>query len=158
MIAILTDFGDSEYAGVMKGVICTMCAEARIIDITNNVPSHNIREGAWILFISYRYFPRGTIFLCVVDPGVGSSRNAIAVKTKNYFFVGPDNGLMYPAMKSDGIIDARKLDTNGASKTFHVRDVFAKSAGFIEGRKQFELLGNRIEIMERFAFYRKGRE
>ena len=72
MIAILSDFQDSEYVGVMKGVICSINKNAKIIDLYNSVSPQNIKEGAWILLNSYQYFPRGTIFLCVVDPGVGS--------------------------------------------------------------------------------------
>lgn len=158
MIAILTDFGNTEYLGVMKGVIYSHCANAKIVVLYNGVSPQNIKEGAWILFSTYKYFPRKTIFLCVVDPGVGGNRNPIAVKTKKYCFIGPDNGLMYPAIKNDGIIEARKLSIHRASKTFHGRDVFAKTAACLECGKAFEGLGKRTNIKSILGFYKKGRE
>ena len=74
MIAILSDFGHSEYLGIMKGVIHKNYHEARILDLFNNITAHNILEGSWILLQSYKHFPKDTVFLCVVDPGVGVKR------------------------------------------------------------------------------------
>src|SRR3989338_1908823 len=105
MIVILTDFGDAEYTGVMKGVIYSINESSRIADLYNFVDPQNIREAAWILYKNYRHFPRNSVFLCVVDPGVGSERQCLAVKTKNYFFVGPDNGLMQKVAAEDGILE-----------------------------------------------------
>src|SRR3989344_5807694 len=109
MIVILTDFGNSEYVGVMKGVIYSTNPNSKIVDLYNFVNPQNVKEGAWILYNNYKYFPKNTIFLCVVDPGVGSKRQCLAIKTKNYFFVGPDNGLMYKAATEDKLIAAVKL-------------------------------------------------
>ena len=109
MIAILTDFGSSEYLGAMKGVICSINKNSKVIDLYNFVEPQNIKEAAWILYKNYKFFPKNTIFLCVVDLGVGSQRQCLAIKAKNYFFVGPDNGLMYKAAVEDKIITAVKL-------------------------------------------------
>lgn len=153
MIAILTDFENSEYLGIMKGVIYSICKNAKITELYNNVEPQNIRQGAWILLNSYKFFPKGTIFLCVVDPGVGSERNSLAVKTKDYFFIGPDNGLMYPAIADDKIEKAVKLSEKGASLTFHGRDVFAKAAAILENKKNIEHLGEETTIKEKLIFH-----
>ena len=114
MIAILSDFGNSEYLGIMKGVIYSTAKNAKIVDLCNKVSSHQVKEGAWILLNSYKHFPKNTIFLCVVDPGVGSKRQSLAIKTKNYFFVGPDNGLMFPAANKDKIMKITKIKEDKA--------------------------------------------
>src|SRR5215471_3565045 len=90
VIALMTDFGVGDGdVGVMKGVIAGITPEAHIIDITHNVAPQNVSSGAWILASSYRYFPENTVCVCVIDPGVGSLRRAIAVHAGNWFFVGP---------------------------------------------------------------------
>jgi hypothetical protein len=157
MIVTLTDFGSSEYLGVMKGVILYVCPRARIVDLYNDVRPQSVKEAAWILLKSYRYFPKGSIFLCVVDPGVGSERQALAVKTKNYFFVGPDNGLLYPTVAEDGVVEAVSLPVAGASFTFHGRDVFAKAAASLECGRAVKELGESYEIKNKLAFYLRGR-
>lgn len=133
MIVLLTDFGVSEYAGVMRGVIYSICPDATVVDLTHSIPSQSIREGAWILFKSYKYFPQGTVFVSVIDPGVGTARDAVIVVTNNYIHIGPDNGLLYPAASDDGIERVyRILIDEGVSNTFHGRDVFAKAAAYHE--------------------------
>lgn len=122
IIAFISDFGYSFYVGQVKGVIKSINPDADIIDITHNIPKFNIKAGQFILHSSYKYFPNETIFLCVIDPGVGSERKAIIVEAENYYFVGPDNGLFgffknYKAYE----IEVPK----SASPTFHARDVFA---------------------------------
>lgn len=158
MIAILTDFGDSEYTGVMKGVVYSINESSRIADLCNHVSPHNVREGAWMLCKSYMHFPKGTVFLCVVDPGVGDERQCIAIKTKNYFFVGPDNGLMHKAAAEDGIICAVRLSTKNASSTFHGRDVFAKAAAQLEKGAEIEALGEKTSVKAVLDFHLAGRE
>ena len=158
MIVILTDFGHSEYLGVMKGVIYSIKKNTKIVDLSNFVTHHNIKEGAWILYKNYWHFPKNTIFLCVVDPGVGSKRQCIAVKTRNYFFVGPDNGLMYKAALEDKIIAAVKLPAKNASMTFHGRDVFAKAAAMLEKGVKIGLLGAKTAVKTKLYFHIKGRE
>ena len=158
MIVILTDFGNSEYLGVIKGVIYSINENSKIIDLYNFVEPQNLKEAAWILYKNYRYFPKNTIFLCVVDPGVGSKRQCLAIKTKNYFFVGPDNGLMYKAALDDKIVIAVKLPTKKTSMTFHGRDVFAKAAAMLEKRVKIEQLGKKTTVKAKLDFYLKGRE
>ena len=158
MIVILTDFGHSEYLGVMKGVIYSIKKNTKIVDLSNFVTHHNIKEGAWILYKNYRHFPENTIFLCVVDPGVGGRRQCLAIKTRNYFFVGPDNGLMYKAALEDKIVDAVKLPVKNASMTFHGRDVFAKAAAMLEKGVKIELIGKKTTIKTKLDFHIEGRE
>ena len=154
MIAILSDFGSSEFLGVMKGVVLKANPEARIVDLCNTIRPQGVREAAWVLLQAYSYFPKGTVFLCVVDPGVGSGRKAVAVKTSNYYFVGPDNGLMHPAIKEDGFRQAVELDTSKASKTFHGRDVFAGAAAVLEKRDVIESVGVKpVNSLERLEFF-----
>ena len=157
MIAILSDFSDSEYLGVMKGAIFLENPKSKITDLYNKVSPYNIKEGAWILLNSYKYFPKKTTFLCVVDPGVGGKRKGIAVETTNYYFVGPDNGLMWPAIKEDGIKRAVVLRTNNTSKTFHGRDIFAKAAAMLERRENIKKLGKETNVKNKLEFYLKGR-
>src|SRR3989344_4242675 len=158
MIAILSDFNDSEYLGVMKGVIYSISKDAKIVDLYNRVNSQNVKEGAWILFTTYKYFPKKTVFLCVVDPGVGSEREAIAIKTKNYFFIGPDNGLLWPTINEDSIKEVVKLSTKNASLTFHGRDVFAKAAALLDKNQNISSLGKKTEIKAQLSFHLKERE
>jgi len=158
MIATLTDFGHSEYLGVMKGVIYSVNKNAQIADLYNNVCSQNVKEAAWLLYKNYKYFPKNTIFLCVVDPGVGSKRQCLAIKTKNYFFVGPDNGLMHKASREDGIVAAVRLPVKNASMTFHGRDIFAEAAAKLESGARINKLGIRTNIKAKLDFYLKGRE
>ena len=157
MIALLTDFGNSEYLGVMKGVIYSINPNSKIIDLYNYVSHQNIKEAAWILYKNYKYFPKNTVFLCVVDPGVGSERQCLAIKTKNYFFVGPDNGLMYNAAIENGIIYVVSLSTKNASNTFHGRDIFAKAAAQLENGIRIEKIGKKTDIKTKLDFYLQGR-
>src|SRR6266699_1459634 len=93
-VALLTDFGMRDYyVGAMKGVILSINPNAVITDITHEIEPQNINAAAFVLRACYRDFPAGTIFLCVVDPGVGADRRGIIVESEGYFFVGPDNGL-----------------------------------------------------------------
>jgi S-adenosylmethionine hydrolase len=131
VIALMTDFGIGDGdVGVMKGVIAGITPEAHIVDITHNVGPQNIPSGAWILAAAYRYFPRNTVFVCVVDPGVGSTRGAIALHAGDWYFVGPDNGL-FSYIMSEQSVHASVLLTNTSyhlpivSSTFHGRDIFA---------------------------------
>lgn len=133
MIAILSDFGCSEYLGIMKGVIHSILPTCKTIDFCNTITSQNVKEAAWILYNGYYSFAQGTTFLCVVDPGVGSQRKSLVVKTNNYCFVGPDNGLIYPAANKDGITSIHEIDTPEKScVTFHGRDVYAPAAAKLQ--------------------------
>ena len=133
----MTDFGIGDGdVGVMKGVIAGITPDAHIIDITHNVMPQNVPSGAWILASSYRYFPKNTVYVCVVDPGVGSVRKAIAVHAGDWFFVGPDNGL-FSYIMAEQPIHAATLLTNATyhlptvSSTFHGRDIFAPVGAYL---------------------------
>ncbi len=134
IIALLTDFGTADYfVASMKGVILRAMPEARIIDITHQVPPFNVLRGAFVLWKAYKWFPPGTVFVGVVDPGVGSRRKGLLIVGRNYYFVGPDNGLLSLAASEDGVervIDLGALSP-GASSTFHGRDVFALAAAMV---------------------------
>ncbi len=137
-IAILTDFGYRDhYAGVMRGVIAAIAPEARVIDLTHGVPSQSVVAGALALGQSWRYFPQETIFLAVVDPGVGTRRRAIAIDTRaGVRLVGPDNGLLSVAADEAGFRRAVELSSerfrlSGVSATFHGRDIFAPAAAHL---------------------------
>src|SRR3954454_3521554 len=95
VIALLTDFGSRDhYAGTMKGVALGICPDATLVDISHDLPAHDVLAGALELAAAYRYFPAGTIFLVVVDPGVGSTRRGVAADAGDYKFVAPDNGVL----------------------------------------------------------------
>ena len=100
IIALLTDFGTaSHYAGTMNGVVLTLCPDVTLVDITHDIPPHDILAGALELAASYKYFPIGTIFLAVVDPGVGSARRGLIADTGDYRFVAPDNGVLTAVLR-----------------------------------------------------------
>lgn len=137
LISLLTDFGLSDpFVAEMKAVIFSICPEARIIDITHQVGKFNIRMGAFILASAAPYFPKGTIHVAVVDPGVGSERRPIVIETKHAVYVGPDNGLLIPAAQHEKILRVYELTNRSfmreeISATFHGRDVFAPAAAHI---------------------------
>src|SRR5208337_1493189 len=137
-IAILTDFGYRDhYVGVIKGVIASIAPGAPTVDITHGIPPQSIAAGALMLKQSWRYFPRGTIFMAVVDPGVGTKRLPIAVETRSGVrLVGPDNGLLAPAAEQAGLRRAVELRSpryrlKEVSATFHGRDIFAPAAAWL---------------------------
>ena len=138
IITLLTDFGlDDNFVGVVKGVILAINPDAKIVDVSHNITPGDILQAAFLLESSYRYFPRGTVHLVVVDPGVGSERKAIIVKTRKYYFVGPDNGVLSLALKREGkIIDIvsitnQRFFLKPVSSTFHGRDIFAPVAAYL---------------------------
>jgi S-adenosyl-L-methionine hydrolase (adenosine-forming) len=137
VIALLTDFGTTNhYAGTMKGVVLGICPDVTLVDIAHDLPPHDVVAGALELAAAYRYFPAATIFLVVVDPGVGSSRRALAVEAGEYRFVGPDNGVLSAALKETPprkIVEltARKYARPTISRTFEGRDRFAPAAAWL---------------------------
>jgi S-adenosyl-L-methionine hydrolase (adenosine-forming) len=151
VIALLTDFGQGDGdVGVMKGVIASIAPDAQTIDITHEVAPQNIPSGAWILSTAYRYFPQGTVFVCVVDPGVGSSRNAIAVRAGDKFFVGPDNGLFSYVLAQQTFHNAVVLSNPAyhlpqVSSTFHGRDIFAPVGAHLANGVELSVLGTAID-------------
>jgi hypothetical protein len=158
MIVLLTDFGQSEYVGVMKAVIYSIACDARIVDLCHDISPQNVIEASWVLKNNYKYFPEGAIFCCVVDPGVGTQRKALAAKIDDYYFVAPDNGLLWETLKQQKIIAIRQIPIpENASRTFHGRDVFAKAAANI-AQGNFETIGEKIKEIEKLELYHKARE
>jgi S-adenosylmethionine hydrolase len=136
LITLITDFGNSDYfVGAMKGVILSISPAARIVDITHDIPAQDIEAAAFTLLAAHTAFPKGTIHVAVVDPGVGSNRRAILIKAAGQFFVGPDNGIfsyIFDESKpkvfhvADSVWFRRPV-----SDTFHGRDVFAPIASWL---------------------------
>lgn len=159
MIVFLSDFGVSEYVGVVKGVIARHGPGVPVIDLFHGVGPQALREGAWVLLANHRYFPPGAVFLAVIDPGVGTGRQAVAVRTRDYFFVGPDNGLLYPAARAGGVVASVRLPVPaGASRTFHGRDVFAPAAARLAAGANLEDLGEPCDLRVPLEFHLDGRE
>jgi len=133
----MTDFGEDDFfVASLKGVIARINPSARIIDITHRLPSFDIKAGSFVLFSSYKYFPGGTIFLVVVDPGVGTSRKIILAETDNYLFVAPDNGVLSLALEEEGIRQIREVTNQNyflpeRSRTFEGRDKMAPAAAWL---------------------------
>ncbi len=133
-IALLTDFGlRDHYVGAMKGAILTVCPEATLVDIVHELPAHDVLAGALALEASFGAFPEGTVFLAVVDPGVGSARRPIAVEAGGRAFVAPDNGLLslvlavQPGARAH-VITNPALARQEVSPVFHGRDLFGPAA------------------------------
>jgi S-adenosylmethionine hydrolase len=158
IIAFLTDFGLSDhYVGAMKGVTLGICPGATLVDVTHGVPPQDVLAGALELAASYRYFPEGTTFVVVVDPGVGSARRALAAEAGGYQFVAPDNGVLSlvfdqaPPSLVVELSEARyRLPT--VSRTFEGRDRFAPAGAWLAGGVGVASLGPRIadwRVLER---------
>ncbi len=159
VITLLTDFGDRDYyVSAMKGVILGISPEAQIVDITHRITPFSIFEGAFVLWQAVRWFPRGTVHVVVVDPGVGSERDAVVVRAGGHYLVGPDNGVLYPAAESLGIREVRRVEegelTLPRSGTFDGRDVFAPVAAHIASGVPLERVGPRKEDLIRIELFR----
>ncbi|MCX6927670.1 MAG: SAM-dependent chlorinase/fluorinase [Verrucomicrobia bacterium] len=137
VITLTTDFGTRDwFVGTMKGVMLYLQPQATVVDITHEILPGDIRGGAFALAASDRFFPKGTVHVAVVDPGVGSQRKAIAVRTAHCFFVGPDNGVLSWALAKQKITAIHTLENDAyflqpVSRTFHGRDVFAPVAAHL---------------------------
>ncbi len=155
LVALLTDYGaDSLYVGILKGSMLAKAGDIRIETLTNSVPSFDIAAGAFFLLEGCQAWPKGTTFCCVVDPGVGTDRKCIVLETKTgYYFVGPDNGLLYPVAEEHGVATLREctnkdLWRSGAvSTTFHGRDVFGPVAAALASGTPVTEAGRPIERM-----------
>ena len=158
IITLLTDFGLKDpYVASMKGVILSINPQCTLVDITHQVSPHDIREGAFILAQTYPTFPKGTIHLSVVDPGVGSARKPILIVTKNYFFVGPDNGLFTIALERESVkqvvvLTNQKFFLSEISSTFHGRDIFAPVAAYLSLGVKPESFGPSIKSWHEIPF------
>ncbi len=154
MIALITDFGTKDnYAGIVKGVIKSISPETDIIDITHSVKPFSIVNAQYILYSSYRYFPEGTIFYVVIDPGVGSARKALIAKNEKYIFVMPDNGILSAVYRSDfKIFEINYYLFKEVSATFHGRDIFAPIAAMLRKGRKPEDLGSRKDNFIQLKF------
>ena len=154
VIALLTDFGTLDhYVGAMRGVVLAICPEATLVDITHDVPPQDIGAAAYELAAAYAYFPSDTVFLCVVDPGVGSSRKALAADAGGYRFVAPDNGLLSgvfsqtPPTRVVELTEA-KYARPTVSRTFEGRDRFAPAAAWLAAGVELTALGPALSVWE----------
>jgi S-adenosylmethionine hydrolase len=142
----------------MKGVIYKIACDTKIVDLCHDISPQNIIEASWLLKNNYKYFPKGATFCCVVDPGVGTERKALAVKTEDFYFVAPDNGLLWETLKHQRIIEIRQIPVPpDASRTFHGRDVFAKAAINID-LGNFNDVGEKIKEIETLELYQSQRQ
>jgi S-adenosylmethionine hydrolase len=150
VIALLTDFGTKDhYAGTMKGVALGICPEATCVDITHDIPPHDILAGTLELAASYKYFPPGTVFLVVVDPGVGSTRRPMAAESGPYRFVAPDNGVLTQVFRETPPtrvveLTERRYARPTASRTFEGRDRFAPAAAWLARGIDLSALGRAL--------------
>src|SRR4029453_11621827 len=155
VIALLTDFGTRDhYAGTIKGVALGICPDATLVDITHEVPAHDVLAGALELAAAYRYFPPGTIFLAVVDPGVGSARSGFGAEAGEYRFVAPDNGVLTlvlddPPAKKIVELTERRYARPTVSRTFEGRDRFAPAAAWLAKGVDLGALGRPAGAVQR---------
>jgi S-adenosyl-L-methionine hydrolase (adenosine-forming) len=160
VIAFLTDFGTRDhYAGAMKGVALGICPDATLVDISHDVPPHDVVAGALELAASYRYFPAATVFLVVVDPGVGSTRRGIAAEAGEYKFVAPDNGVLTGVFdehppKRVVELSERRYARPTVSRTFEGRDRFAPAAAWLAKGIELTALGRPAGNVHRLALAR----
>jgi S-adenosylmethionine hydrolase len=158
VITLTTDFGTSDwFVGTMKGVIAGITPRCTVVDLTHDLPPGDIRAGAFALAASHRFFPKGTIHVAVVDPGVGSRRKAIAVRTASSVFVGPDNGVLSWALAKEKLRAIHSLENEAyllkpVSQTFHGRDVFAPVAAHLSRGVPIQELGPALKDFVRLAW------
>jgi len=158
-IAFMTDFGTANDAvAICRGVIYGIAPDARITDITHQVTPYSIEEASRFLYGVTPYYPPGTVFLVVVDPGVGTSRKAIAVKSKKgQYFILPDNGVITPVLDRDGLEAAREITNQHwmiqgpLSSTFHGRDIFSPTAAHLAAGWEFDLVGPPVHQLVRLS-------
>jgi hypothetical protein len=144
-VTLLTDFGTADgYVAEMKGVLLSQAPDATIVDVSHDVPAHDVESGRLALARYWRRFPEGTVHVCVVDPGVGSSREALAVESDGRWLVGPDNGLLSPALLLTGARVVSLTVPPNASPTFHGRDVFAPAAAALLSGSSLDSLGHPV--------------
>jgi len=150
VVALLTDFGTLDhYSGTMKGVVLDICPDANVVDISHDIPPHDVHTASLELAASYKYFPSGTVFLVVVDPGVGSGRRGLAADTGNHRFVAPDNGVMTHVFRESSrhfVVELtdRRYTRPTVSRTFEGRDRFAPAAGWIAKGVQLAAFGRQF--------------
>ncbi|HEX7313845.1 MAG TPA: SAM-dependent chlorinase/fluorinase [Pyrinomonadaceae bacterium] len=150
IVTLLTDFGTADYfVGAMKGALLAANPEARVVDITHEVPPYDVEAGAFTLRAAFETYPEGTVHVAVVDPGVGSARRGIAVEGGGHVFVGPDNGLfghVYERVRHCRVFQLTNANyfRREVSPTFHGRDIFAPVAGALSRGVRAEELGPEV--------------
>jgi S-adenosylmethionine hydrolase len=158
-IVFMTDFGTANDAvAICRAVIYGIVPDVRITDITHQVTPYSIEEASRFLYGVTPYYPAGTVFLVVVDPGVGTSRKAIAVKSKKgQYFILPDNGVITPVLDRDGLESAREITNQHwmiqapLSSTFHGRDIFSPAAAHLAAGWEFDLVGPVVPQLVRLS-------
>ena len=159
LITLTTDFGSEDwFVGVMKGVILGIAPRAAIVDITHGISPGDVFAGAFALAASCRCFPRKTVHVAVIDPGVGGGRQAIVVQTRDYYFVGPDNGVLSLALEQESIRSIRRLQNRrffrpDISNTFHGRDIFAPVAAHLSKGVAVAALGPELNDCVRLSLH-----
>jgi hypothetical protein len=146
IVTLTTDFGASEYVGAMKGVILSIAPDIKVVDITHGIRSFDVRHAAYVVKSVCPYFPRGSIHVVVVDPGVGTRRRGIAIKTRDYYYVGPDNGVFTFVQDIERVVELR---LKPRSWTFHGRDVFAPVAARLAKGEPLDSFGEEVEDIVR---------
>jgi S-adenosyl-L-methionine hydrolase (adenosine-forming) len=157
LITLTTDFGNRDYfSGAMKGVILGINGEARFVDISHDVPSHDIWAGAYLFGSVYQYFPQYTVHMVIVDPGVGGPRRPIIAVTDKHYFIAPDNGVLSFVFNDPGFsrvihmtAEHYQLKTKGS--TFHARDIFSPAAAWLSKGVEVEKFGEEINDYLRFS-------
>jgi S-adenosylmethionine hydrolase len=166
-IALVTDFGTKDFfVPSLKAVIGAINPRARTIDITHEVPSFDIRAAGFILFSCYAFFPKGTIFLAAVDPGVASGRAVLLAETKKHFFIAPDNGLLTLPLKNEEVVSLRKVTQSrfwltAGTTTFEARDRMAPVAAWLTHGIPAEEFGPEVKTYRRLKIrepVRRGSE
>lgn len=157
LITLTTDFGiQDHYVGVLKAVLLSIAPDARLIDISHQIPPQDIMAGAWVVRNSAMLFPPGSVHLVVVDPGVGTQRKPIAIKIKDQYFVGPDNGIFSLIADQYDYEGIELTNSNfwrpNPSQTFHGRDIFAPVAAHLANGVDFSTLGNPIDKLQTYRW------
>jgi S-adenosyl-L-methionine hydrolase (adenosine-forming) len=150
IVTLITDFGlEAEYAGAMKGAIFTVNPKCQVVDITHQILPQDVLRASFVLKNSFSFFPKGTIHVVVVDPGVGTERRPLIVEGEGHLFVGPDNGVFSAILSSPGNeaayeITRREFFRKPLSSTFHGRDLFAPVAGHLSRGESPQEMGRRV--------------
>ncbi|MHA1713585.1 MAG: SAM hydrolase/SAM-dependent halogenase family protein [Candidatus Ranarchaeia archaeon] len=157
IIALLTDFGQRDsYLSEVKASILNVASDTTLIDICHNIAPGDIWGGSWLLYRASVVFPENTIFLAIIDPGVGSARAAIGIMTYHGFFVGPDNGLLSLAADRMGVVEVREISNRRLwrekiAPTFHGRDIFGPVAAYFASGGQFKEIGPKVTSWIKFT-------
>ena len=165
IVTLLTDFGlEDPYVGIVKAVLLGINPATRLVDLTHAIPPQDVRRGALALDAAYRFFPRGTVHLAVVDPGVGGPRRPLAVLADGHYFVGPDNGLFGFVLDAPGTVAValanpryHRASGRAVSRTFHARDIFAPAAAHCSLGVPLERFGPTVGQLVRLEWPRARR-